>query len=68
MKEQIQDQEGIPPDQMRLIVSGNEMENARTLADYGLPGDKTVILVQRLRCPEEAVGGSLSGCCGGRPR
>ena len=75
MKEQIQDQEGIPPDQMRLIVSGDEMENARTLADYGLPGDKTVHLVLRLRqagrpsmsaFPEEAVGGS--GCCGGRPR
>ena len=75
MKEQIQDQEGIPPNQMRLIVSGDEMENARTLADYGLPGDKTVHLVLRLRqagrpsmsaFPEEAVGGS--GCCGGRPR
>ena len=78
MKEQIQDQEGIPPDQMRLIVSGNEMENARTLADYGLPGDKTVHLVLRLRPSmaaarvekaagaEKAAGGS--GCCGGRPR
>ena len=78
MKEQIQDQEGIPPNQMRLIVSGNEMENARTLADYGLPGDKTVHLVLRLRPSmaaarvekaagaEKAAGGS--GCCGGRPR
>ena len=78
MKEQIQDQEGIPPNQMRLIVSGNEMENARTLADYDLPGDKTVHLVLRLRPSmaaarvekpagaEKAAGGS--GCCGGRPR
>ena len=78
MKEQIQDQEGIPPNQMRLIVSGDEMENARTLADYGLPGDKTVHLVLRLRPSmaaarvekaagaEKAAGGS--GCCGGRPR
>jgi len=44
-KPRIQNQEGIPPDQQRLIVTGVEMEDDWTLKDYGLQPDAIVHLV-----------------------
>merc|ERR1711994_645283 len=49
IKERVEEKEGIPPPQQRLIFSGKQMNDEKTAQDYKVQGGSVLHLVLALR-------------------
>eukprot|EP00053_Salpingoeca_punica_P001589 m.34146 g.34146 ORF g.34146 m.34146 type:complete len:83 (-) comp11107_c0_seq1:207-455(-) len=57
IKERVEEKQGIPPEQQRLIVNGKPMVDEKAVSEYKIQGGSVLHLVLALR------GGSFSASC-----